>query len=243
MLEERIESDLKRWGFLFTEMILIVASILLAFALDSWWDERKDREEEHEILLGLRDEFNHGRGLLVDRIDQHETDLRKMEALLAAMHEGRWVSGEFQIDESLAAMVAPPTTDLGKGVLDALISSGRIELLQNRELRTRLSAWANVFGEVSDDEHMSRDFVFERVIPYMIEHAVPISGPMGVWWDEWTPVLASVADHPEDMARRQFRVMIEARLGFKFHTTGEYEDALAAVDGILEEIDRSLAVQ
>ncbi len=30
MLEERTETNLRRWGFLLTEMVLIVASILLA---------------------------------------------------------------------------------------------------------------------------------------------------------------------------------------------------------------------
>jgi hypothetical protein len=245
MLEEHVKSDLRRWGFLFTEMVLIVASILLAFALDSWWDERKTREEEREILIGLHDEFTYGRGLLIDRIEQHETDLRKLETLLAATHEGKWTSNVFSIDATLAAMIAPPTTDLGRGVLDALISSGRIELLRNRELRVLLAGWANVFGEVSDDEHMSRALVFDRVVPYMIEHAVPISGPMGEWWGEWTPVRKSVSDSPEQLARllgdRHFTVMLEARLGFKWHTTEEYADALNAIDAILAEIDESLA--
>jgi hypothetical protein len=33
--------------------------------------------------------------------------------------------------------------------------------------------------------------------------------------------------------------MIEARMGFRYHTTGEYHAAMAAVDEILAEIDRS----
>jgi hypothetical protein len=41
MLEQRSHPTTRRWGFLLTEMVLIVASILFAFALDSWWDERK----------------------------------------------------------------------------------------------------------------------------------------------------------------------------------------------------------
>jgi len=240
-----MESDLKRWGFLITEMVLIVASILLAFALDSWWGERKDREEEREILIGLRDEFTHGRNLLVDRIEQHEADLRKMETLLAATHQGEWTSSEYSVDATLAAMIAPPTTELARGVLDGLISSGRIELLQNRKLRGLLAGWANVFGEVSDDEHMSRALVFDRVVPYMIEHAVPISGPMGEWWGDWIPVRKSVADSSEELMRllgdRHFSVMLEARLGFKWHTTEEYADALDAMDAILAEIEESLS--
>ena len=73
--------DLKRWGFLFTEGVLIVASILLAFTLDSWWDERKERREEAEILHGLNNEFLLNRAMLDYRIGRHELDLRGMAAL------------------------------------------------------------------------------------------------------------------------------------------------------------------
>ena len=35
----------------------IVVSILLAFAIDAWWEERQERTEEQQILLDLADEF------------------------------------------------------------------------------------------------------------------------------------------------------------------------------------------
>ena len=54
-MTQRLDSRLQSWGLLLTEMVLIVASILLAFALDSWWDERRDRVEEGEILQGLQE--------------------------------------------------------------------------------------------------------------------------------------------------------------------------------------------
>ncbi len=68
---------------------------------------------------------------------------------------------------ALGHLVGAPTTDLGNGVLDALISAGRIELLSNRELRARVAEWKGVFGEVHDDEVMNRKLVFELVIPYL----------------------------------------------------------------------------
>lgn len=40
-------------GKLFREGVVIVASILLAFAIDAWWDERKERVEEREILAEI----------------------------------------------------------------------------------------------------------------------------------------------------------------------------------------------
>ena len=244
MLEERLKLDLKRWGFLFTEMVLIVASILLAFALDSWWDERKDRVEEAEILQGLKQEFLLNQSKLESRIEAHLENILAMEELLAATQRGSWQSSEIHVDQAIAALLAPPTTDLGNGVLEALIGSGRIELIRNRELRARLAAWDGVFAEVSDDEIMSRDFVFNRIIPYLVDNGIPISGPMSRWPGEWHKNPRSIADDPEAMARLladpRFSVLLEARLGFKMHTTGEYRDAMAAAEEILADIESSL---
>ena len=238
--------DLKRWGFLFTEGVLIVASILLAFALDSWWDERKERREEAEILHGLKNEFLLNRAMLDYRIERHELDLRGMAALLAAANAGYWVSEEFSVDEAIAHLISPPTTDLGNGVLDALISSGRFELLSNRELRARLAAWEGVFGEVRDDELMSREFVFDRVVPYFIEWGVPFSQAMAPWPGSEFERPRSITEDPRALDRMLndpvFAAMLEARMGYKMHTTGEFEDVLQTVDDILRQIDRSAAL-
>ena len=130
-------------------------------------------------------------------------------------------------------------------MLNALISSGRFELLRNRELRIRLAAWEGVFGEVRDDELMSREFVFDRVIPHLVRWGVPFSKPMASWPGMEFRELRSKTDDPEGFAQflsdPQLAAMLEARIGFKMHTTGGYQAALEAVDEILQEIDRSEA--
>lgn len=245
MLEERMNPDLRRWGFLLSEMVLIVASILLAFALDSWWGERKDRAEEVEILHGLQEEFRLNRSLLANRVEQHRSDLENMHELLDAAIRGQWTSKRISIDQALASSIAPPTTDPGNGVLDALIGSGRFEMLGSRSLRARLAAWAGVFGEVHDDEVMSRELVFDRIVPYLVENGVPISGPMSQWPGEWHKTPRSISESPQQLGRllndSRFSVLLEAHVGFKMHTTGEYQVALDAIDAILAEIDASLA--
>ncbi len=41
------------WPRLLAEGAAIVVSILLAFGIDAWWDDRQERIEERKILLGL----------------------------------------------------------------------------------------------------------------------------------------------------------------------------------------------
>ena len=42
---------------LFAEGAAIVISILLAFAIEAWWDDRKDRIKEEELLVSLAAEI------------------------------------------------------------------------------------------------------------------------------------------------------------------------------------------
>ena len=74
-----MEPGIRKWGFLLTEMVLIVASILFAFALDSWWDQRQLVTEEREILLGLQEEFVLNRSKLETRMAMHEGNLAAVE--------------------------------------------------------------------------------------------------------------------------------------------------------------------
>lgn len=46
-----------RWGFLFAEAVLMVLSILLAFAIDAWWDGRQEEARRLELLQALRADF------------------------------------------------------------------------------------------------------------------------------------------------------------------------------------------
>ena len=39
------------------ELLVITTSIVLAFALDAWWDARGDRVDERKLLVALHEEF------------------------------------------------------------------------------------------------------------------------------------------------------------------------------------------
>lgn len=229
---------------LVAEALVIVASILLAFGIDAWWNERQERIEETEILFGLSQEFTHNRAILENRLTEHVTIVRAVEGLLAATYRGSWESGDFTVIEALGALIGPPTTDLGSGVLDALLSAGRLQVLTNKELRVKLTGWEGVFEEVHDDEMIGRNFVFDRIIPYLMRWGVPLNGAF-LYTRIRSPT--SISDDAEAVTRlwadAEFRAILEVRYGFLSHNTGEYDLALVAIDEILGEIELSLSEQ
>lgn len=227
------------------EGVVIVLSILLAFAIDAWWDERKERIEETEILLGLKQEFTGSRALLQQQIANHSNTLHAVQELLMASRRGSWDSENLTVDKAIEYLIGPPTTDLGSGVSDALISAGRIDVLSNRELRFRIATWKGVFGEVHDDEVMNRNLVVEQILPYMMRWGIPLSRSLSGFTEDSTLGTTSIADDPDTMSRLwsdpEFEVIVEVRYGFLTHTTGEYQTAMEEIEKILEEIEKSIS--
>jgi len=231
-------------GRILAEIVIIVASILLAFGIDALWEERKNFIEEQEILQGLREEFALNRDILEEDMVGHAENVRLLLQALKAIEEGSLNDFGVVIDDALKMMLAPNTTDMGNGALNALLSSGRIELLANKELRARLAAWNGVFAEVQDDQQNNGRMVFDHVIPFMMRNGVPAGAPLSRWHDDWPVAERSISADPEALAdlmeSAEFRVLLEVRFGYKMHLTGEYQKAMIAVAGIIEEIESSI---
>jgi hypothetical protein len=240
---EKNRTNIRNWGFLLTEGVLIVASILFAFALDSWWDERKDHNDEQAILHALHDEFTANREVVVQYRGMNLDAIESLEAFLSAFESGRWDSDKRTPDEALAYLLVVPTPDVGAGVLNALISSGRIELLQSGNLRIRLANWKGVYDELLDDLLPSKRFAYDTVIPFVIGKGLPASGAfesLDIHFNEGVP-LRTLTDNPEVLGRLltdpQLRTMLEIRVGILLHADDEYDTVLKEIDGILSDIE------
>jgi hypothetical protein len=232
------------FGRLALEAIVIVASILLAFGIDAWWAERNQKIDEHEILLGLQEEFSQNRATLEFVINAHQQSARYMEQMLLAIDAQSWPLTEPSIDTVLMETLSPTTTDLGNGVLDGLVSAGRLEILSNSVLRKKVAAWNGIFDEVRDDELNNSKMVSEQIIPFYIRLGVPLGGSFAAEFGSWPVPSRSLGDDPESLVRLlsdpQFRTIIELRYGYKAHLSEEFASAMTAIDEILVEIDRSL---
>jgi len=232
------------WKRTIVEAVAVVASILLAFAIDAWWAERGLREEEQQVLQGLREEFISARKVLSGHLSEHLKSLQALEDFLIAAEEGDVKKGAPIVDDVLLELLSPMTSDLGSGTLAALLSSGRIEILTNRALRAKLASWEGVIGEVWDDQALNAKSVFELHIPYFLAENIPAGIAMHQWYEDWSLPRKSPSDDPDMISRlmgdETLRAMVEFRYGYKKHLTSEFEIAIEAVDEILAEIESSI---
>lgn len=72
-----------RWRRLVLESAAVVASILLAFAIDAAWDLRQELAEERELLLGLRQELAENQSIIEQSRAETQEALGLLQDFLA----------------------------------------------------------------------------------------------------------------------------------------------------------------
>ncbi len=236
------------WKRLVIEGAAVVVSILLAFAIDAWWDNRQERVHEQDALLGLRAEYQNHLDEISRAKARHLVYLRAIDELVRACGKGSWQSDEFSIDDAIFGLLIPETNDLGTGVRDTLISSGKIEILSDRQLRYELSEWDSVVDELLDDQQHNKAIVFDIVLPYLARAGVPFSGPFSSssaaqskYWSLPKRFLSGDSGTMTKLCTDpEFISIVEARYGFMDHAAIEFDSLISAIDRILARIESSL---
>ena len=146
-----IETQKIPWKRLAVEAAAIVASILLAFAIDAWWDERQERAEEREVLESLLVEFQANRDQAASVISFHERVVQSIKVLMELSEDEILALPAEAVEEALGSFGSPRTFDAVRGSVDALIGSGKLGILQDRELRESLTTFVNVVDDSVED--------------------------------------------------------------------------------------------
>lgn len=226
------------------ESLVIVASILAAFALDTWWDRMQERTEERETLVALATEFQAARAEIVVRKVNQGRILTAVTAvadsLNQALEDGR--RAIVLPDTMLALAYIPPTTSLGLGTLQGMIGSGRLGIIQNRALRGRLGAWGVELDELREEELDSRELAYgdlDRTLRARMN-------TYGLWaaGDSIFKEVLSVegrARSREVPVDTEVLGVFHLRTSLLSHGVEEFDPLLVAVDSILALIETNLS--
>jgi len=227
------------WPRLAAESAVIVVSILLAFGIEAWWDDRQDTAEAHEILLSLKEEFLTHRSVLAEAKETQQAFARSIERLLQATRSTD-VPPVATMDTLLRNATWASTWDPGSGARDALIASGRLELIDNMELRTQLAAWQGVIDELRDNELAVRQIIVTMFNPYLARRGV--SPRVKAVRMAWPAPLMSESEaeraYRDILADPEFEGMLANR--YAWLNLDEYSGAITFVDSALQLIDAEL---
>jgi len=155
------------------EALAIVASILLAFAIDAWWDDRAEARQEQRLLTALLAEFETNIETLQQARMEYERQyllaLRLLEYVPAKVSE----LDDAELVELFRSLLVAGTIHLESGAHDGLLASGELNLVGNDTLRNRLAAWPSYVVEWSEEQDSVFNEVFDMNRPYFAK-LIPI---------------------------------------------------------------------
>ncbi len=161
------ESQVVSWRRLGVESLAVLASILLAFSIDAWWDGRQERERESDLLDAIAADFVASRPQLQDRLALARR-MSEVNGLFLDSLTGRPPGTVLSVPDSLIlSALTGPTYEPNTNALDAALASGEIELIRNRELRSLLATWRRTLSDTSEDELEVRRITNEQVVPQL----------------------------------------------------------------------------
>ncbi len=238
------------WLRVFVEGVVIVGSILLAFGIDAWWEGVQERGEEQEILTGLRAHFEDVQA----RLDLWVGIGLVGEDLAArALRNSQERLSNGALDSLMSSFWAVNVIDRGGGPLDALLASGRLELIEDRRLREQLARWPDRMEDLHTNDLAIRSFVHGSIVPYAASQGVPdgdcitsLRDSQGMLGERAVASMYCVHDGGPPEAYRalmrnpEFRALLTTLVIFRGAAAADYADASDAAEEMVRLIGASL---
>jgi hypothetical protein len=136
------------------EIVLVVIGILIALQINNWNENRKDHAQERELLTQLQSEFQSNLEQLDRKIVLRNNMISASLKLLDYVDHPEKRNSDSIIKYIGPTMLAP-TFD---PIVNDIISSGRIQLLRNYNLKEKLSRLTSEIIQVTEEEVGWRDY-------------------------------------------------------------------------------------
>jgi hypothetical protein len=147
------------------EIALVVIGILIALQINNWNEYRKDRIKEQAVLRQLKEEYQNNLNQLESKIAMRKILIKSSQNLLEHI-ENPEITKSDSILHDLTRGSYRPTFD---PIKNDLISSNKLSLIQNENLRKLLSQWESNVLQLNEQEWFWRDYVVDVRLPFLAE--------------------------------------------------------------------------
>lgn len=160
------------WKRITAEGAAIVVSILLAFWIDAWWDEREQRDDERIILQSLYNDLNQKRSLLNHQRHSVEAKLESAIKLLRAATDKDQVIAEDSIDRVIGDLLwFESGADWESAPINTVVMSGDMKILSNALLQQELADLQISITRFRADADDGASFYWNYLVPFLSRNA------------------------------------------------------------------------
>ncbi|GGZ95388.1 DUF6090 family protein [Algibacter mikhailovii] len=162
----------KYFKYAIGEILLVVIGILIALQINNWNENRKNNNIEQSTLISLKSDLESALVQLNNKIGQNR-DYKQMDSiLLDVIHFKKDISEDSLVGLTLSHIFSPGF-DPELGTLNEILSTGKMEIIQNRNLRKHISTWNKYMDELEEvDEKLAhfdlqvKDPLYSKQLPY-----------------------------------------------------------------------------
>lgn len=226
-----------RWKGLLLETAVVVTGILIAFALDSWWDSRAQAFQERAHLRALQSDFAANDERLDESVARQDGIIAASRQLLVLSRIGRPVAID-TVRTLMSRVFNSGRFEPVMGAYEAVVNSGGLAQISDDSLRAALAAFTS-YLRVPYVEQYSNSLYFPFIREYAdrmwfpwIDPAAEDSTPAGLQPQDW-PYMELLRD-------RRFQAQVALRM-YAERDVGRYYQALhEQAKTILALLDRPL---
>jgi hypothetical protein len=194
-----------QWGRTAAEGAAIVVSILLAFWIDTWWEDQKEARFEVVYLHELQEDFEHNKSTLEITTTRLEGVIR---STLVLQKQSALASPSLpvaELNENFRSITLMPTFIPVNRAYANLTGSGDLRLIESRPLKNALAEYYAAAKEtvmIQNTHEMELVHIYE---PYIIENLDFSAVALGRVDDFPLPPPVEEARILDVLATRQFR--------------------------------------
>ncbi len=194
-----------QWGRIAAEGVAIVASILLAFWIDTWWEDQQEARFEVVYLYELQEDFELNKSTLEIMTARLEGIIR---STLVLQEQSALASPSLpvaELNENFRSITMMTTFIPVNRAYANLTGSGDLKLIQSRPLKNALAEYyaaAKITVLVQNTHEMELVQIYE---PYIIENLDFSAVALGRVDDFPLPPPVEEASILDVLATRQFR--------------------------------------
>ena len=145
-------------------------SILLAFWIDAWWQNKLALKETDALISGLYSDFQTSQSHLEEWLAGNERTLRATTEFLDELR-GTAINDELIVPhEWIVAAIGAPTYSPTDTSLRTAVATGKIELIEDSDLRNALAIWRQQLDDTQEDEVLIREIVINHLVPALSRH-------------------------------------------------------------------------
>jgi hypothetical protein len=133
----------KYFKYAIGEIILVVIGILIALSINNYNNRRQERKIEQEYILSLQSEFEINLNKINNSIKENKERLDSVDKMLTLFDNTvrDTISDKAMSNIFYSVFDGEAIYNPANGVLTDIISSGNLNLIQNKKLRQRLASF------------------------------------------------------------------------------------------------------